>query len=129
MTKSMHDIDVLIREALGRADSELLDELGEQSLPEKAWEVFRGRHRGMNALMTLVILLMFAAAVYSGVRFFRTTDAVQMLRWGAGLFLTSAAVGYLKLWYWMEMERIAVTREVKRLELQIAQLGKGLRAG
>jgi hypothetical protein len=28
----------------------------------------------------------------------------------------------LKMWFWMEMQRIAVTREVKRVELLTAKL-------
>jgi hypothetical protein len=32
------------------------------------------------------------------------------------------AVAMLKMWFWMEMQRIAVTREVKRVELLTAKL-------
>ena len=28
----------------------------------------------------------------------------------------------LKIWYWMEMNRHTLTREIKRVELQIAEL-------
>jgi hypothetical protein len=31
-------------------------------------------------------------------------------------------VAILKIWFWMEMHKNAVLREVKRLELQIARL-------
>ena len=42
-------------------------------------------------------------------------------------FFSLAAVMAMKLWDWMEIERTTVTREIKRLELRIAQLASSLR--
>jgi hypothetical protein len=33
----------------------------------------------------------------------------------------------LKVWYWIEMQRIVVMREIKRVELQIARLSARIR--
>ncbi|MEE8169622.1 MAG: DUF6768 family protein [Phycisphaerae bacterium] len=38
-----------------------------------------------------------------------------------------SAVAMLKIWYWMEMQRIVVMREIKRVELQIARLAARIR--
>ncbi len=35
-------------------------------------------------------------------------------------------ISSLKAWYWMQMNRNALTREIKRLELQIARLSSRL---
>jgi len=51
-----------------------------------------------------------------------------MLRWGAGFFFTAFVALNAKNWYWMQMERIAMTREIKRVELLVAHLAAELRA-
>ena len=54
-------------------------------------------------------------------------DALVNRTWLAiGFVFCINAVAMLKLWYFMEMNKNAVTREVKRLELQIARLAKRL---
>jgi hypothetical protein len=33
----------------------------------------------------------------------------------------------MKIWYWLELNKNAVTREIKRLELQVARLSARMR--
>jgi hypothetical protein len=47
--------------------------------------------------------------------------------WATACIMCTAAVALLKTWYWMEMQRIVVMREIKRVELQIARLATRLR--
>ena len=42
------------------------------------------------------------------------------------MLLCFGAVSGIKIWYWLEMNRLAITREVKRLELQMAQIARKL---
>ncbi len=126
MTKSLKEIDVLIREALGQADAEMLDELEDLSLSEQMMETFRGSHRRLNAVGLVVMTVFVALSVYFAVRFLGTNDVPEMIRWGAGFFFASAAVLAIKVWYWLEMGTIAIRREIKRLELQVARLGHTL---
>ena len=51
----------------------------------------------------------------------------DMLRWGAGSALAFAGLALVKVWFWMEMQKNAIMREVKRLELQVASLAAQLR--
>ena len=116
------DIDTVIREALKEEDREFLDAVEEPKLSEQVTSLFQGRWRYVNAISMVSILLLFVLAVFCGVKFFKVNEIPQMLRWGAGLFLCWFGVAYLKLWTWLELERHAVTREIKRLELQVAHL-------
>ena len=45
-----------------------------------------------------------------------------MLLWGAGGGLAILALALVKVWFWMELQKNAIVREVKRLELQTALL-------
>lgn len=59
----------------------------------------------------------------------RTREQVvdEILRWGAGFFVGFLAAQGGKTWYWMQHERLALIREVKRVELLVAQLALELR--
>ena len=127
MKRSIEEIDVLIREALGQADADLLDQFGEQSIPEMITEAFRGRHRLEMGAVTLVIMIFFGLTIFCAVRFLGATDIRQMLLWGAGVCIGFSSMAGFKLVGWMEMNRNALAREIKRLELQVAQLAKQLR--
>jgi len=129
MKRSIEEIDVLIREALGQADADLLDQFGEQSLPEMITGAFRGRHRLEMGAVTLVVMLFFGLTIFSAVRFLGATEIREMLLWGAGVFIGFSSMAGFKLVGWMQMNRNALAREIKRLELQVAQLARTLREG
>ena len=122
MPRSIDDIDELIRQALGQADAEALDRLEGQSMAELLTETFRGRHRRLAIGGAIVNLVLFSAGCVSGVRFIRADDQRTMLLWGAAMLLCFGAVTAIKIWYWLEMNRLALTREVKRVELQVVQI-------
>ena len=126
MPRSIDDIDDLIRQALGQADTEALDRLEGQSMAELLSEAFRGRHRRLAIGGAVMNLVLFAAGCVSGVRFVRADDQRGMLLWGAAMLLCFGAVTAIKIWYWLEMNRLAVTREVKRVELQVVQIARQL---
>jgi hypothetical protein len=40
-----------------------------------------------------------------------------------------AAVGANKLWFWLELQRVTLTRELRRLELQLAHVAGRMDGG
>lgn len=127
MKTSNDDVDALIREALTREEAELFEQLGEPSLPEMITEVFRGRWRWLMILSMVVTTLLTVLAVYCAVRFYQAPEEREMLAWGAGGFFCLMAVMANKIWYWMEMQRHSLSREIKRLELAVVHLAGELR--
>jgi RNA polymerase sigma factor (sigma-70 family) len=73
-------------------------------------------------------LLRAAVGIYCALEFFRAPEVRGMLLWGAGTALFMTMTLAMKVWYWMELNKHSVTREVKRLELQVAHLASELRA-
>jgi hypothetical protein len=59
-------------------------------------------------------------------RFWFAHELADMLRWGAGSALAFVGIALIKVWFWLELERNAIVREVKRLELQVASLAERL---
>lgn len=126
MTRKV-DVDALIREAMQADAGDELDRLGEPGLPEMVADLFRGRLRAYVVIFLFMMLACTALAIYSGYRFFATSEVVEMLHWGAGFFVGLFVALNAKNWYWMQMERLATSREIKRVELLVAQLAAELR--
>lgn len=122
--RSSRDIDDFIREALGPGEGELWDDLGEPSLVELVSETFAGRRRFLNLLSWLLVLVFFLAGVYSAMQMLETQDVRQTVVWLGAAGFCCLAVFALKTWGWLEMVRISVIREVKRVELQLAHMAR-----
>ena len=123
----MSSLDDRIKEALKREDAELFGEVaGEASLPELVAESFKGKYRFFVVMTWCFSFVFFVASVYCVYRVFVSEEFHEHFLWGMGFFFSSMAVSMLKLWNWMELNRLSVIREVKRVELQIALLAKRL---
>lgn len=119
----MNELDKKIQEALRKEDAELFEDFqGEQSLFEMMGDTFRGRHRWLVALMAFWSLVFFVLAILTAVKFFSAEATRDIVMWAAACILCMSAVSMLKLWYFLEMNKNCLTREIKRLELQIARL-------
>ena len=120
----MEDIDRLIKEALSEEDSEILDRLQEQSLFESLMSNFQGKMKWIAMYSFFMILVIFALSIYCLVQFLEAEEIREMLLWGAGMMVGLVMVGMLKMWHWMQMDKNALVREIKRLELQVGLLVK-----
>ncbi len=124
----MNVLDDKIREALQKEDAELFEEVGsEPSIYEMLMETFRGRHRWLVFLTMFWTIVFMVLGVFSVVRFFRADETRDMLMWAAASAFLLSGVSMMKVWYWMELNKNSVTREIKRLELQIARLAGRLK--
>jgi uncharacterized membrane protein YciS (DUF1049 family) len=45
-----------------------------------------------------------------------------MIGWSTGFLFCCLGTMMMKLWWWAQMDKNSLTREIKRLELQIARL-------
>ena len=118
-----HDLDNTIRDALRSNDAALLKELGgETSLPELLMDNFKGTFRLLNIGGILVALAMMALAIYCAIRYFRAESVRELLAWAVGFCFCMLALLAIKIWFWLELNKHAVTREIKRVELQLARL-------
>jgi len=124
----MQDLDKKIVEALRAEDAELFREAGDEpGVFEMLLDTFRGKRRWLNMLGVVVTLTFLALGIASAVAFFRADATRDLVLWAAACMLCLSAVAMLKVWYWMELQRIVVMREIKRVELQIARLAARIR--
>lgn len=119
----MNELDMKIKEALLQEDAEIFEEFGgEQTLLEMVADTFRGRQRWLVFLTMFWTLVFFVLSILAIIKFFRADEMRDMLMWGAASAFFLSGVIMMKVWYWMEIYKNVVTREIKRLELQIARL-------
>ena len=124
MTKKTEKIDELIKETLSKEEAAFYDELEEQNLIGKIGEVYRGKLGWLAIIMNVVMVLMFMAFIYCIVQFFNTDNTNELIKWASAGFLSMIAMGMLKLFVWMQMDKNDILRELKRLELQLATLSR-----
>jgi hypothetical protein len=126
----MESIDERIRKALSSEDRVFLEQLDSSgSLYGDIAATFRGHMRWLNALAWSFGLILFVVAVACGWQFVTQTDLRSMQLWGAGAMLSALGLGLIKLWFLMEVQKSAIVREIKRVELQVASLTAAMRGG
>ncbi|WP_421763705.1 DUF6768 family protein [Ekhidna sp.] len=120
--KKNDEIDQMIKEALSEDEKELFNSYDEQGMLEMFGVLFHGKMRWLNGLTFVIQLIMLGFAVYFGYRFFGTTETIEMLQFGAGFFTMMMGVSMIKIFHFMEMNKNATIREIKRMELQLSIL-------
>lgn len=120
----MTHIDDAIRQALSAEDARALEAFsGEQPLIKQAFATMgAGPNQVINVMGWLGGFLMFGAGVAFGWKFYFATDAHEMALWGGATVMAFVGIGLIKIWFFMEMHKNQIIREVKRLELQVARL-------
>lgn len=122
----MPDLDDKIRNALNNAPRAGEPGFDEQPVLDMVRDAFRGRQRWLAVWGVFVVTVFTVLMVLAAIQFFRAESVRDMLTWLVALAVCFAAIGMSKLWFWMRMDRNAILREVKRLELEVSRLACGL---
>lgn len=122
--KNQDNIDELLSNALSEEDGELLSKIEEQGIFDLMAANFQGKLKWVAMFSVVIMLILTGLAFYCFFRFYNAIDLRDMMLWGAGMGLSMMAVGQLKTWHWMQMDKNSLLREIKRLELQISLLVK-----
>ena len=84
---------------------------------------FYSRRMLSFAIVAWVVGMLFVGlAVFSGVQFFKTSQTQWQIAYAA-LFISGIhGIGLIKIFAWDMVHRNSIKREIKRLELRIAEL-------
>ena len=122
MKTNMEDIDKLIKETLSEEEAKFYDELEEQNLLQMVSGIFSGKNSWLVYLMSIVQILFFGLFIYCAIQFFNVESTNELIKWGVFGTLCLMASSMLKMFSWMQMDKKAIIREIKRLELQVSSL-------
>jgi len=122
MKTKMEDIDQLIKDTLSKEEAKFYDELEEQNLFQMVVGLFKGKNSWIIILMNVMTLVFFGFFIYCTLQFLNTEITNELITWGLGGFVCLMVVSLLKLFAWMQMDKNALLREIKRLEIQVSSL-------
>ena len=100
------------------------DESRENSLCWMLKEFYSRQMLPVAVLVWIWAIIFIAGAVYSGVRFFSTDQTRDQIMFAAIFICCWQGIGLIKMFAWQMIHRNAVKRQIKRLELKIAELGE-----
>jgi len=122
---NLRELDQKIKQAM-QGEPDLGDPAGEEGLFQMLFEVFQGRRRWLNLYGFFLTFVFMGLAIWCAFRFFDAQSTTAIVGWAAGFLTSVLFVSMLKIWFWMEMQKNQVLREVKRLELQTLRLSSRL---
>jgi hypothetical protein len=120
----MNTVDHAVHKPLAAEDDDLLGNLREPGIAARVVTAMRQEPRWVTVYLMLTSLALTAAAIWFAVCFFRATEVREMIAWATGFLAALLMVAMLKLWFWMQMEKYVLLREIKRLDARIARLGE-----
>ena len=124
----MKNIDETIQSALSDEDQAWFDSLGEQSPIEQVLDSFTSLSKTYLLMSFTISIVFMGVAIFSAIRFFMADESFTRMPWLGAFFVGFLGVMLMKIGYWMELSRVATTRELKRVELQVARLAEHVNA-
>lgn len=84
---------------------------------------FRRGKRWLTITGIVKMLVFLAAAVFAGFQFFKSGDVMSLIGWSTAVIICSIVVSMMSITLYMDLQRNAVFRAIKRLEIRLMQAG------
>ncbi|KPJ72287.1 MAG: hypothetical protein AMS14_08055 [Planctomycetes bacterium DG_20] len=119
----MSESDDDIRKVLRDTEPSDLDEI-DRGLEVREWMVhgFRGKMRWATLVLWVYAVAGGVLAAVAAWQFWSADQVWDMALYATLFLVGTGLVAFMKLWYWQILNRNNVLREIKRLELRIAEL-------
>jgi uncharacterized membrane protein (DUF106 family) len=85
---------------------------------------FKGTFRLTFVVIVTMQLIFAGLAIYCAYHLVNELDLGLKINWLAGTLSTVVAFAIARLWFFMELNRLSVIREIKRVELQVSLLAE-----
>ena len=69
-------------------------------------------------------IIFFAGSAYCAIQFLKSDDTKSQIMYAAIFILCVGGIGWLKIFGWQILNKNSIKREIKRLELRIAELDR-----
>ncbi len=122
MKTNIENIDHLIKETLTQEEAKFYDGLEEQNLSGMIRGLYKGKNSWLVLVMNIFNLAVFGVLIYCIIQTFDEENTNNLIIYLGIILLCFITMSVIKLHMWMNMHRNVVTREIKRLELQVSSL-------
>ncbi len=89
---------------------------------QRAATVMATRSRGMYIITLGTYSIFIGLFLYIAYNYFTAVNPGDVTFWGINTVLCAIVSVGVELWFWMEMNRASLLREIKRMELQVSLL-------
>ncbi len=100
------------------------DDSRQDGLTSMARDFYNRKMLSMVVLVWFFGIIFMVGAVLSGIEFFRTDEIKYQIMYAVIFMICLQWVGSLKIFAWQVIHRNNIKREIKRLELTIAELSQ-----
>ena len=116
----MTDFDKAMRDLLSEADENYIgDAIDETGFYKSVWGSLRGKGSGMRILAWGAILIFGVLTIVSVWQMFVADNLRTQILWATFAVLGNSAQLGMKLWFNMQMNRRALSHEIRRLQLAV----------
>lgn len=117
----MTEFDDKMKDLLSEADAEFIgDTIDETGFYKSVLGSFRGQGSGMSIMAWSGIIVFGVVLLVSLWQMFVADSLRMQIIWGVFAILTNSAQIALKLWFNMQLNRRALSHEIRRLQLVVA---------
>ncbi len=122
----MTSIDEKIKQALSEEYNDIIAENDKiDANPFRQMGVgFKSKMGWMYIGVILFGIIFTAIMVYAIFAFYHETEIKSLIGWGITIIISAFLTQVIKMWYWSELGKDRVIREIKLLELQLAHVIK-----
>jgi hypothetical protein len=100
------------------------DDSRQDGLTSMIRDFYNRKMLSMVVLVWSLGIIFMAGAVFSGIEFFRTDEIRYQIMYAVIFMICLQWVGSIKIFAWQVIHRNSIKREIKRLELSIAELNQ-----
>ncbi|MGB5346354.1 MAG: DUF6768 family protein [Woeseia sp.] len=116
----MSNFDHKLRELLSDNESVSAFPAAEENYYREVMASFRGEGSELGVLTWVGILIFSAGLIYCVIRMLLATSVEEQVLFGVFAVMLNSAQIALKLWFNMRLNRRAIIREIRNLQLQLA---------
>jgi len=116
----MEPFEIELKKALTRTDPMPADELA--ALNDRIVRTFARKQQSAFRLMSAYLVVLTILIIALLALFMSTTDLKQCLHYGILILILFEGTVLMKLWFWILHSKIATVREIKLLQLAVAEL-------
>jgi len=100
------------------------DESKEDSLRSTAKEFFSKKMRWVIIIVYVWCFILLVPIIISVIQFFKTDQTKSQIMYAAIFVCCTLNLSFLKVLWWVMAQRYSISREIKRLELRMAELAQ-----
>jgi hypothetical protein len=104
------------------------DDSKEGTLRAMAADFYSRRFRSVAILAWAWGIIFTALAVYSAIQFFKADQTKGLIMYAALFLYGALSVGLMKVFAWQMIHRQSIKRDLKRLELILAELSQTMKS-